>query len=39
MLGAIARRLFGTANEQFLKGLNKDIAAINALEITARGVE
>ena len=32
MLGAIARRLFGTANERFLKGLNRDIAAINALE-------
>jgi preprotein translocase subunit SecA len=32
MFGAIARRLFGTANERFLKGLNKDIIAINALE-------
>jgi preprotein translocase subunit SecA len=32
MFGAIARRLFGTANERFLKGLNKDIASINALE-------
>ncbi len=32
MIGAIARRLFGTANERFLKTLNKDVAAINALE-------
>jgi preprotein translocase subunit SecA len=32
MFGAIARRLFGTANERFLKGLNKQVAAINALE-------
>ena len=32
MFGTIARRLFGTANERFLKGLNKNIAAINALE-------
>jgi preprotein translocase subunit SecA len=32
MFGAIARRLFGSANERFLKGLNKNVAAINALE-------
>ena len=32
MFGAIARRLFGTANERFLKGLHKQVAAINALE-------
>src|SRR5512133_638938 len=32
MFGTIARRLFGTANERFLKGLNKHIVAINALE-------
>ena len=32
MLGAIARRLFGTANERFLKGLSRDVAAINAIE-------
>jgi preprotein translocase subunit SecA len=32
MFGAIARRLFGTANERFLKGLHKHVAAINALE-------
>lgn len=32
MFGAIARRMFGTANERYLKGLNKTVAAINALE-------
>ena len=32
MLGAIAKRLFGTANERFLKTLNKSVAAINAVE-------
>ena len=32
MFGAIAKRLFGTANERFLKTLNKSVAAINALE-------
>ena len=32
MLDVIARRLFGSANERFLKGLNKDVEAINALE-------
>jgi len=32
MIGAIARRLFGSANERFLKTLNKDIVSINALE-------
>ena len=32
MFGAIARRLFGTANERFLKGLQAHVAAINALE-------
>ncbi len=32
MLGAIARRLFGTANERYIKGLQKHIDAINALE-------
>ena len=32
MIGAIARRLFGTANERFLKGLQKDVDATNALE-------
>ena len=32
MLGAIARRVFGTANERFLKRLKKNVEAINALE-------
>ncbi len=34
MLGAIARRVFGTANERFLKSLKKNVEAINALEPT-----
>ncbi len=32
MLGALAKRLFGSANERFLKGLDPDVAAIGALE-------
>ena len=32
MLGAIARRLFGTANERYLKRLHPKVDAINALE-------
>ena len=32
MIGAIARRLFGSANERFLKTLHKNVAAINVLE-------
>lgn len=32
MLGAIARKLFGTANERYIKGLQKYVDAINALE-------
>ena len=32
MFGAIARRLFGSANERYLKTLGKDVAAINAVE-------
>ncbi len=32
MFGAIARRLFGTANDRFLKTLRPTVAAINALE-------
>jgi preprotein translocase subunit SecA len=32
MIGAIARRFFGSANERFLKTLQKDVEAINALE-------
>jgi preprotein translocase subunit SecA len=32
MFGAIAKRLFGSANERFLKGLRPQVDAINALE-------
>src|SRR5712675_2404848 len=32
MLGALARNLFGTANDRFVKGLDKSVAKINALE-------
>ena len=32
MLEAIAKRLFGSANDRFLKTLDKDVQAINALE-------
>src|SRR6266404_9736210 len=32
MLGALARNLFGTANDRFVKGLDKPVAKINALE-------
>ncbi|CCQ74648.1 preprotein translocase subunit SecA [Magnetospira sp. QH-2] len=32
MLGAIARKLFGSANDRYVKGLNKTIHAINELE-------
>ncbi len=32
MIGAIARRLFGSANDRFVKSLRPDVEAINALE-------
>jgi len=32
MFGALAKRLFGSANDRFLKGLQPAVAAINALE-------
>ncbi|MGF1631675.1 MAG: preprotein translocase subunit SecA [Kiloniellaceae bacterium] len=32
MFGVLAKRLFGSANDRFLKGLNSTVAAINALE-------
>ena len=32
MLGALAKRLFGSANERFLKDLDPEVAAISALE-------
>ncbi len=33
MLGAIVKRLFGTANERYLKRLREDVEAINVLEL------
>jgi len=32
MLGVLAKRVFGSANERFLKRLNSNVAAINAIE-------
>src|SRR3990167_5910215 len=32
MLGALARTLFGTANDRIVKGFDKPVAKINALE-------
>ena len=32
MLGAIAKKIFGSANDRYVKGLNKLIDSINALE-------
>ncbi len=32
MMGSIAKRLFGSANDRFVKGLQRDVQAINALE-------
>ncbi|MDJ0947949.1 MAG: preprotein translocase subunit SecA [Alphaproteobacteria bacterium] len=32
MLGGLTQRVFGTANERYIKRLQKDVAAINALE-------
>ena len=32
MLGALARTLFGTANDRIVKGFDKPVARINALE-------
>ncbi len=38
MIGALARQLFGTANERFLKTLQRDVDAINALEPELEGL-
>jgi preprotein translocase subunit SecA len=38
MFGAIARRLFGTANDRVVKGLHKTVAAINAKEPELEGL-
>ncbi len=34
MFDSIARKLFGSANQRFVKGLRKDVDAVNALEPT-----
>ncbi|WP_299444021.1 preprotein translocase subunit SecA [uncultured Rhodospira sp.] len=38
MFGVIARKLFGTANDRYIKGLGKTVAAINALEPELAGL-
>ncbi|MFV3073915.1 preprotein translocase subunit SecA [Niveispirillum fermenti] len=38
MFGAIARKLFGSANERVVKGLRKQVEAINALEPKLAGL-
>jgi len=38
MLGAIANRLFGSANERYLKSLRSNVAAINKLEPELEGL-
>ena len=38
MLGTLARQLFGTANERYLKALHREVAAINALEGELEGL-
>ncbi|MEG3619964.1 preprotein translocase subunit SecA [Magnetovibrio sp. PR-2] len=38
MLGAIAKKLFGTANDRYVKGLNKLVDAINAIEPELEGL-
>jgi len=34
MLGALARKVFGSANDRYIKGLHKTVESINALEPT-----
>jgi preprotein translocase subunit SecA len=38
MLGTVARRLFGSANDRFIKSLRKTVEAINALEPELEGL-
>ncbi|GAB4373462.1 MAG: preprotein translocase subunit SecA [Kiloniellaceae bacterium] len=38
MFGVLAKRLFGSANDRFLKGLTPTVAAINALEPQIQGL-
>ncbi|HTH97065.1 MAG TPA: preprotein translocase subunit SecA [Stellaceae bacterium] len=39
MLGALARRLFGSANDRFLKNFRADVAAINKLESEVKALD
>ena len=39
MIGALAKRLFGSANERFLKGLGETVGAINALELELEALD
>ena len=38
MLSAIAKRLFGSANDRYIKGLDKTVEAVNALETDLTGL-
>ncbi len=38
MFGAVARKVFGTANDRVLKSFRRDVAAINALEPELQGL-
>jgi preprotein translocase subunit SecA len=38
MLSAIAKRLFGSANDRYIKGLDKTVVAVNALEADLAGL-
>src|SRR3954467_139673 len=38
MFGAIARKLFGTANDRTVKALQRQVEAISALELTVAGL-
>ena len=38
MLGTVAKRLFGSANDRFIKSLGKTVGAINALEPELEGL-
>ena len=38
MLGALAKKVFGSANDRYIKGLKKSVEAINALEPTVQAL-
>ncbi len=38
MMGSIAKRIFGSANDRFVKGLRRDVQAINDLEPQLEGL-